>query len=83
MNKFVNDKYFVNPDGIISNSQTREPIPVHEPIFVIRAKDKNAIATIAYYAALCNSKLHSSIVEGMNELHEFAVRNPELMKDAD
>lgn len=62
-------KYAFYDDAIVNRS-TGQRIPEDEPVFVIRANDKHAIATIMHYQDLCDNKKHA---DDLNEvLRDFA-----------
>ena len=66
------------------NAKTQQPIPKDEPVFLLRAKDKNAALAIAYYKKLCENQEHAAAVN--KRLHEFvnyAHNKPEIMKTPD
>ena len=38
------------------NASTHEPIPVDEPMFMMRARDVHAVPTLAHYMTLCREE---------------------------
>ena len=59
-------------------------IPEEEPIFILRAQDKNAALAIAYYKKLCRNSEHIQRVNGrIHDFVDFAHNNPEKMKEPD
>lgn len=75
----------VTSDGArLVNAATGEPIPADEPIFIMRAKDRRASATIANYAARCKDHDHVLAVEArVGEFDAFAAQHPDRMKEPD
>lgn len=81
MNEFQEPKYGVK-DGKIINRATGQVIPDDEPIFIMRAKDKNAALTLTFYKKLCNSAEHKETVNHrLHQFVDFALEHPERMKD--
>lgn len=80
----VNDhKYFVH-DGSYVNRQSHELIPANEPVFILRARDHHAIATLRRYLDLVHDAEHQIAVgKVIRRFMEFADRNPALMKEPD
>jgi hypothetical protein len=46
-------KYYIDTDGNICRKGSDEPIPLDEPIFLLRARDPNAVLLLQIYTALC------------------------------
>jgi hypothetical protein len=75
-------KYDVDNFKRIMNRETCESIPDDEPIFILRAKDKNAALTIAYYKKLCIDETHRDTVNRrLHDFVEFAHNHPERMRE--
>lgn len=77
-------KYAINASGQLYNRVSGKVIPDDEPVFILRASDKNAALAIAYYKKLCNDKDHQAAIN--NRLHQFvdyAHEHPERMKEPD
>jgi hypothetical protein len=75
-------KYDVDYHNRIMNRETCEPIPDDEPIFILRAKDKNAALAIAYYKKLCaNEKHQEDVNRRLHDFVEFAHNHPERMSE--
>ena len=77
-------KYDCNMQGQIFNRTTGKFIPDEEPIFILRAKDKNAALLLAHYKKLCFHETHKNAIN--NRLHDFvafANEYPERMKEPD
>jgi len=71
-------------DGKLVNSSTRKPIPDDEPIFILRAKDKNAVDAIEHYKTLCNNSEHRrSVAVRVWDFCGFSSENPDRMKEPD
>jgi hypothetical protein len=79
----------VNTDGQITdafliNAGTGIGIPVDEPLFIFRAKDKLAAATINYYADSLQSETFIAIVKSrVVDFINFAKNYPKRMKNPD
>ncbi len=77
-------KYDFNNLGQIMNRATCEAIPDNEPVFILRAKDKNAALVIAYYKNLCRNDNHKEVIKDrLHQFVNFAHEHPELMKEPD
>ena len=70
--------------GVIYNRATGEPIPDDEPVFILRAKDLNAIDTLEFYRNQCENPEHqAAIARRMDDFKRFADRNLSKMKEPD
>ena len=68
----------------IINRETGIPIPDNEPLFILRAKDKKAGETLAFYCGLLDNLNHRQlVVESIKEFDRFEKQNPQLMKEPD
>lgn len=77
-------KYYVNAHAKICNRSTLSVIPDDEPIFIFRAKDKNALTMLEVYQRLCADKNHQDVIgKRIQDFKEFRDKNPELMKEPD
>lgn len=54
-------KYFVH-DGSYVNRYSHEIIPANEPVFILRARDRHAIATLQRYLDLTHDAEHQIAV---------------------
>lgn len=67
-------------DGRIVNRATGKPIPDDEPVFILRAKDVNAIHALQAYLDTLEDEQHAAEVEArMDAFEAFAASNPERM----
>ncbi len=70
--------------GRLFNRATGEHIDIDEPVFILRAKDKNAIPTLSYYASLCENERHADVILGrVADFTLFAKEYPSRMKQPD
>lgn len=71
--------------GQLVNRATREPIPNHEPVFVLRAKDMNAVYAIMHYRALClgNPDHYAAVDARVGDFLRFKEQYPDRMKKPD
>lgn len=85
MNINQEPKYKINEYvGRLQNRSTNNFIPNDEPVFVIRAKDKNAVSVLSYYKALCINQQHiDAIDKRIESFVAWASENPEKMKEPD
>ena len=71
-------------DGRLVNRETGKEIPADEPVFVLRAKDFKAIATLQFYLGVCTKPDHrSAISDVIKRFKLFRKDNPDLMKEPD
>ena len=71
-------------DGQLANANSREFIPIQEPVFMLRAKDVHAIRTLQYYLQCCIDADHKdALVKRIREFEEFRMMNPEQMNEPD
>jgi len=63
--------------------ETHEIVPLDEPVFILRAKDKKALAAIVAYRSSFNpfSQEERQIQKIINEFREFKQENADLMQD--
>ena len=84
MKKSQEPKYDVNEFGHIYNRATSKVIPDDEPIFILRAKDHNAEAALAFYRTLCSNKEHRGVIgKRISDFNDFKLANQKLMKEPD
>jgi hypothetical protein len=77
-------KYDFNNLKQLMNRKTCEAIPDDEPVFILRAKDKNAALVIAYYKKLCTNEAHKEVINSrLHQFVDFAHEHPERMKEPD
>lgn len=81
MDEIQEPKYEIR-QGRIHNRATGEAIPDDEPIFILRAKDKNAAEAIAQYCDLCSIENHREIVKArISQFLNWAEENPDRMHE--
>jgi hypothetical protein len=77
-------KYTVGIAGRIINRSTGKAIPDDEPVFVLRAQDRNAVTALKAYALVCSSEDHRAVVQSrVMDFEAFALRNPGRVKEPD
>jgi len=81
--KTQDPKYDIH-DGLLINSFTGTPIPMDEPVFLIRAKDIQAVPTLYDYLKRLGNADHVRAVEQrIEEFEQFAATYPQQMKEPD
>ena len=82
--KTQDPKYDIE-DGRLVNAATRVPIPEDEPIFILRAQDRRAAATLWEYWHDCVNLVHrNAVYKRLTAFRDFAERShPERMKEPD
>ena len=84
----MQDTKYAIIDGRLCVAATGEPIPDDEPLFILRAKDTQALNCIwEYWRGIAmrapKSGLASSILERVRLFDEFAKKHPDRMKFPD
>lgn len=70
--------------GRLINSATGNPIPMDEPVFIIRAKDIRAVPALHDYLNRCENADHVRAVEQrIEEFEQFAATHQQQMKEPD
>jgi hypothetical protein len=70
--------------GYLINRTSGEAIPPDEPVFVLRARDKRAVAALAFYRDQCLDANHRDIVQRrIHHFEDFAAHHPDRMKEPD
>ena len=78
------DPKYVIIDNALCNASTKKPIPINEPIFILRGQDKNAAQAIAKYLCSCSNPEHIAAVEArLEEFQNYKINCPELIKEPD
>jgi len=76
-------KYKIEFNRLVSRT-TGEPLPEDEPLFILRAQDKNALATLMAYHMICNNLQHKAEVKkSIDDFKEFRDKFPERIKEPD
>lgn len=69
-------------DGKLVKRSTEVPVPEDEPLFILRAKDRNALPAIVAYSLICDNLEHRQEVQkSVNDFKNFLRLNPEKMKE--
>ncbi len=79
----LDGKFSIEGDHII-NTVSGEPIPEDEPLFLLRARDGHAYATLYHYLCLCRGDCNDLHLHGIEQtirkFIDFANAHPERMK---
>lgn len=83
--KTIQEPKYEIKDGKIHNRQSGEQIPDDEPIFVLRARDSHAVATLSTYLCLVKASgdhgAHLNAVRmRLDQFEKFSRENKERMK---
>jgi len=82
-------KVLIDADGeiantVLTNATTCIDIPEDEPIFILRAKDLNAVSALEHYARECKDPNQASAIrKRLTEFYLFIRTFPERMKEPD
>ncbi|HAL45497.1 MAG: hypothetical protein A2Y12_08805 [Planctomycetes bacterium GWF2_42_9] len=77
------DKYKIENNQII-NIKTGVAIPDNEPVFILRAKDTNALSAIGEYYGICDNVEHSAAVGAVfRKFADWQDSNQEIVKEPD
>jgi len=69
-------------DGVLVKKSSGVPISDDEPLFILRAKDKNALPALAFYVALCEDLYHrENVMKSVLDFKDFAAEHPERMAE--
>lgn len=83
MNPKQEPKYEIK-DGKLHNRQSGQQIPDDEPVFILRAKDRGAAATLSFYHSRVMDNEHAKAVfYRMQQFQLFAEEHPDRMQQAD
>lgn len=73
--------------GRIFNRASGEQIPDDEPVFILRARDSTAVATLLHYYMghrACQNDAHAdAVLRRVHDFHRFIKDHPERMKYPD
>jgi hypothetical protein len=80
----LDEKFHIEGDQIIKTANG-EAIPEDEPVFLIRARDRLAIAALLHYRDIsqqdgCNDYHFSHLDKDIQAFREFRDKHPERMK---
>ena len=71
-------------NGRVINRASGEAIPLDEPVFILRGKDKHAADTINDYWMRIKDESHGDAVNArLRQFIEFEGQNPDRMKEPD
>lgn len=74
-------KYKIKDEQIVKKSN-EVPIPDDEPVFILRAKDRKALATlVAYNMILDYLDQKAEVTKSINDFRAFQENNPEKMAE--
>lgn len=80
----LQDRKYEFRDGQIVNRASGEVIPADEPVFVFRARDRNAAFLLKRYQEVCVDADHQKAIEKrIEDFEKFAKANPDRMKEPD
>lgn len=83
MNTYQEPKYMIK-EGKIVNRQSGEAIPEDEPIFILRARDHNALGALAAYLSLCSDLKHKEAVRQRHaQFANWAALHQDRLKEPD
>ena len=75
-------KYNVNAAKQLYNRETGNIIPEDEPVFILRARDIHAVATLRYYYSCCIVEGHKdTVIDRIASFNLFAQENPDRMRE--
>ena len=78
----LQDRKFDFSTGKLVNRASGEPIPDDEPVFILRARDRHALAAIQFYKELVEVDHHAqAIQETIEAFEQFAAEHPDRMKE--
>lgn len=70
--------------GKIVKRRDRTPIPDDEPVFILRASDRNTVHALFKYANQCQDNDHrNTVIDRIHAFTLFAEEHPERMKEPD
>jgi len=76
-------KYKILENRLVRRSDS-VPVPDDEPLFILRAQDRNALATLMTYVSICvNLEHRRNVMKTVNDFTNFRNNNPEKMKEPD
>jgi hypothetical protein len=79
-------KYTINGSAIV-NRASGEEIPFDEPVFILRARDTTAVATLLHYYQghrLCQNDQHAdAVLQRLRDFQRFQREHPQRMKYPD
>ncbi len=83
-NKMHERKYTINEDGKLVRRVDGVPVPDDEPLFILRAQDKNTLPVLLAYHIICQDLSHkANVVKSIKDFQTFQNKHPERMKEPD
>lgn len=82
-------KYAISREGMLVNSATANAIPSHEPVFILRGKDRHARPALRHYLFMIEefyseAQAHREMVKArIREFLRFSTENEHLCKNSD
>jgi hypothetical protein len=78
-------KYKIDKDtGRLVSRAEGVPVPEDEPLFILRAQDRNALPMLMAYHAICQDLNHQgNVIKSINDFDEFRKKYPDRMKEPD
>lgn len=77
-------KYLINEKGQLQNRQSGNLIPEDEPVFILRARDRQAVTILHLYAFRCNDPEQTKAATlRAQQFEKFAREHPDRMKEPD
>lgn len=71
-------------DGRLVRRADGVPVPEDEPLFILRAQDRNALPVLVAYNAICQNLEHNAnVTKSIKDFTDFRNSNPERMKEPD
>ncbi len=71
-------------DGRLVNRITGKPIPDDEPVFILRAQDRKALAALRHYRDDCEyPEQKAAIDKRIDEFTEYQKAHPDRVKEPD
>lgn len=76
-------KYKIKDNQLVKRD-TEVPVPPEEPLFILRAKDRNALPTLVAYSMICDNLEHRQEVQkSVADFKEYLRLYPENMSEPD
>jgi hypothetical protein len=71
-------------DGRLVKKDGESPVPEDEPLFILRASDRKALAAIVAYNMIADSLEHKAkVCESIGDFRAFQEKYPERMGEPD
>lgn len=76
-------KYKIKDNKLVKRD-TEVPVPEDEPLFILRAKDRNALPALLAYLTICDILEHRQEVQkAVLDFKEFTRLHPDKMSEPD